>query len=319
VLFAVVLWLTGDLALAREGCAKASQLALALDTQAALVQFEVAIEQYFRALPEEPPMVEVGRCLIELGAAALDAGQSNVAALAFRRALVLYPALTLDASRYNPTTAKLFAKTRASFENSRVGALTLAGEPKGAAVLIDGERAGKLPLSLELRAGEHWILVQAPGHLPFQARVTIKDGEPARQDVFLRPREEQAASAPVAVAPREIVIAATQPVAEETASARPQTMKVHPVLAILPFGAAQFVERRPLAAALFLVSEVLLLGANIGTYVAASRLRSPDGTYDQPVTAEALKWVANAALIGLIAEMVGGAIDGLLHRERPAP
>src|SRR5262249_20726111 len=100
------------------------------------------------------------------------------------------------------------------------------------------------------------------------------------------------------------------PVLVTTATQAP----LNPAVALLPLGIGQFAEHRPLAGGLFLTSELLLLGANIGAYVVAQRFVTPQGTYHQAPTVNALKWVVDISLALLVADIIGGAVDGLVHR-----
>jgi PEGA domain len=90
--------------------------------------------------------------------------------------------------------------------------------------------------------------------------------------------------------------------------------RVHPALAAIPFGGGQFAAKRYGAGAAFLVTEAALLATNIGCYFAAKGLRQPDGTYNDPTRATALGIVANVALGLLLAELIGGLVEGEARR-----
>ena len=66
------------------------------------------------------------------------------------------------------------------------GKLHVAGAPTGAAVLVDGNRVGALPLvDFEVDVGDHVIEVNAPGHHPAKQIVAIGLGSRAQIDVAL--------------------------------------------------------------------------------------------------------------------------------------
>jgi hypothetical protein len=90
---------------------------------------------------------------------------------------------------------------------------------------------------------------------------------------------------------------------------------VHPAVAWLPMGIPQYLEGRPVAATLLLVSQALLLATNITSYALVARDRAADGYYNHPAQSEALRWVNNWAFGLLLADVAAGAIDGVVHRD----
>ncbi len=82
----------------------------------------------------------------------------------------------------------------------------------------------------------------------------------------------------------------------------------------LPFGVGQFANGHTVKGVLFLTGETLALGANIGTYVAAERLRGADGLYsrvdaDRARTLRIIQYSALGAFVGLA---VWGIVDAAL-------
>jgi hypothetical protein len=108
--------------------------------------------------------------------------------------------------------------------------------------------------------------------------------------------------------------------AEPEAPVEIKTVKsggTHPVLALMPLGIGQFLERRPLVGALFAASQVALLAANLACYFAAQRDRQADGSFVDLARAQGLQVCTNLAVGLLIADVIGGAIEGFLHRSEP--
>jgi hypothetical protein len=373
------------LARARQACQSAFSAALALETQAALKRFEEAVELYFRAMPALQSMDELVTCSLEHGAAAADGRLSAIARDAFRRALIMNPKVQLDPVRYTPTATKLFRTAAAELESARRGSLTIAGEPAGAEVTMDGRVAGRLPMSVaDVVPGEHWLLVRAPGRVSFTTRVTVEERKAGRIDVFLleeaqrsdldrvleilsadrplSPEHSAALSSHAAtegvdalvhVRPKDgrhairvfdartgritersvslggeerdaflrRVLDAQTPASAVTHTLAPKGVSsVHPIVSLLPFGIGQFAERRPVPGALFLASQMALLATNLACVAVIYASRRPDGTHENGATAEALKWTINISFALLIADIIVGAIDGLLHRHvSPAP
>jgi hypothetical protein len=93
---------------------------------------------------------------------------------------------------------------------------------------------------------------------------------------------------------------------------------VHPAVALLPLGIGQFMERRHGWGAFFLTTQIVFLTANILSFWLVQADKVP-GTnpaeFRNPQRSEALKWVSNIGFGLLIADVIAGGIDGLLHRK----
>jgi formylglycine-generating enzyme required for sulfatase activity len=62
--------------------------------------------------------------------------------------------------------------------------------PAGAQVHIDGNQVGQTPLSFDLSAGTHRILIRAERHKPWQSELTVSPGEPVTlKDIRLEPAD----------------------------------------------------------------------------------------------------------------------------------
>ncbi len=67
------------------------------------------------------------------------------------------------------------------------GTVEVVSDPAGAAVTIDGNRAGETPVTdLKLRPGPHKVELVADGHEPWSGSVTIEAGKKARLEASLR-------------------------------------------------------------------------------------------------------------------------------------
>ncbi|TBH20773.1 PEGA domain-containing protein [Thermus thermamylovorans] len=69
----------------------------------------------------------------------------------------------------------------------RQGTLSLASNPAGAEVYLDGALRGRTPLSLSLPEGRYGVELRLPGHEPYRAQVQVRRGETTRLDVRLVP------------------------------------------------------------------------------------------------------------------------------------
>ena len=126
---------------------------------------------------------------------------------------------------------------------------------------------------------------------------------------------------------KELMKSQTSPVSNEPAAARPVAIKARPPqkaqapfgVAFLPFGIAQFAQGRPLAGALFLGSQLLLLGANLGGYFWGQQFRMGDGSYRNGELVAGLQIATNVAFGMLIADVVGGLIESIVYGARARP
>jgi hypothetical protein len=64
---------------------------------------------------------------------------------------------------------------------SHLGTLNVNGDPKGAAVEVNGTTAGTLPCSLHVQAGDVVVRVRAPGYLPITRTVSVEPGTISNQ------------------------------------------------------------------------------------------------------------------------------------------
>lgn len=135
--------------------------------------------------------------------------------------------------------------------------------------------------------------------------------------------EDRVRSLPLGAPPERMApvrAALLEPEKVATSTSAPVTMvspapqRQHPVLALIPFGVAQLLQKRPVAGGLILSSEVLLLGLNVSTAIVIAMDRAPDGSYFNARRDQALQIVNYVSFGVLMAELVVAAIDALLHR-----
>ncbi|NOZ02663.1 MAG: hypothetical protein GXP54_12350 [Deltaproteobacteria bacterium] len=89
-------------------------------------------------------------------------------------------------------------------------------------------------------------------------------------------------------------------------------------VALIPFGAGQFQNGHNMEGALFLTGEALALATNIGSYVAADRLRGADGLYSpsNARVAKRLRIVQYVSLGVLVGLAVWGVVDASLKLKK---
>ncbi|MCC6806031.1 MAG: PEGA domain-containing protein [Deltaproteobacteria bacterium] len=172
--------------------------------------------------------------------------------------------------------------------------------------------------------GHEWLIVVAQHRervafrvvRPATGSVGVLQTAASLEEALLRMRADLAAPAAIAEpAPAPPASVALQP--REPASPR---APVNPFVALLPFGVGQFVERRPVPATLLLVTQLGLLATNLATtiLIAGNRIDATN-TYRNPEATRALQIVNIVSFSALIADMIAGGIDGIVHRTPPEP
>ena len=71
----------------------------------------------------------------------------------------------------------------------RQGKIALSTHPSGAEILINGQRRGTSPLTIELPAGSHELEVKKAGHDPLEATINVQPGEEVPIDLKLSKEE----------------------------------------------------------------------------------------------------------------------------------
>ncbi|MCC6811012.1 MAG: PEGA domain-containing protein [Deltaproteobacteria bacterium] len=105
-----------------------------------------------------------------------------------------------------------------------------------------------------------------------------------------------------------------RPIALKNPSAR---RTVHWAVAMLPAGIGQFAENRIGMGVLFLTTQVLFLTANILGFYLVQMDKVPGTSppeFGNPQRSEAFKWISNIGLGLLLADVILGGVDGILHR-----
>jgi PEGA domain len=308
---------------AREEAKQGQRLALTLANSAAtFAHFEAALDLYSQVANLLPNPQEIAAVALDFGASAVDYRQMTQALAALRLAALFDPDLRVDPMKHHPGVVKTFAAAKEDLARARRSSLLLSGSPSHAEVILDGRPQGALPLSLsQLSVGEHWLIVRATGFVPFASRVTLEENKPQQLQVHLKADAHlgstvaQSERALISSRPSTIPPAKTAP--PPTQSAMPLVHRgIPPALALLPFGIAQFLEHRPVAASLLLSSQLALITLNIASYVIATRQAAPLGGFYQPELVQTLKWTINISFFLIVADVIAGSVDGWLQRNQ---
>jgi PEGA domain len=298
-------------------CKKGARLVFELALPQAVAELERGLAHYAKGVLALDSFKPFAECLLQLGVARYNRGQSAQAFKAFREALGLRAGVKADKDSFSPPVLDVFNRARAEVQAQSTGGVTVVGAPAGGLVHLDGVLVGKLPISLRaIPLGVHWLVVTAPNHEPHWAKIEVGDKQ-GRVDVYLTPTEKNATETPDSRI--DSPPAPSAPVALKAAASAPSVLPsanghVHPALAVLPLGIAQFAEKRPLAGALFLSAEALLLATNIVTGVLFFQDRAPNGQFRHAAQSQALQVVNLSALTALALVIIGGGVDGYLHR-----
>ncbi|MCE9669899.1 PEGA domain-containing protein [Myxococcus stipitatus] len=203
-LLALLLTLTGTEALAANASARAAarrafERGSRLYQQARYAEAAAAFEEAHSRAPNGVSLYNLGQCYEKLG-------ELEKALTSYREYLRLEPKAT-DREGVEQRIADLDAR----FEAMRRPLVTVASEPAGAQVRLDGQDRGRTPWSEPVEVGRHALELSLPDHQPLKRDLDVRAGEPVQLQLALTP------NAPVVVAPPSV------PVIEEEAPVRGRT------------------------------------------------------------------------------------------------
>ncbi len=143
-----------------------------------------------RRVAEEVLDLEGGRELyaevsLRLGLVLFDGGEMAEAGDLFRLARRLDPAREIGTSEFHPDVVKAIETAAAAAAPVHRVAIEVGlegGGGGGAAVEIDGKALGSAPVTVEIDAGQHVLVVRRPGHVPRGQAILVPagDGAPVR-------------------------------------------------------------------------------------------------------------------------------------------
>jgi hypothetical protein len=143
--------------------------------------FDAAIAEFEQAQAISPNV----SLLYNLGQAYAAAGRSADAVSTLERYLS-------QAGEALSPERRRQAETLIRYHAARVGRIALEIEPAGASVVVDGKDRGQAPLAgtLAVAAGQHAVLVSAPGYEPHATSLDVPAQQVAAVKVALRPRAQ---------------------------------------------------------------------------------------------------------------------------------
>lgn len=143
----------------------------------------VAYEQGIAGIKDLGPLVDT---LGQQGVVFSLQGDKKSAQQAFERALALDPAWRLDAGA--PSKAKAaFEATAKAQKTVGQGSLTVYASTGAAEVWVDGVFRGVAPLTVDARAGRHYVRVAKDGYLAWGGAAEVRRGSEATVQSNLRP------------------------------------------------------------------------------------------------------------------------------------
>lgn len=151
----------------------------------ALAEAIVAYEQSVAGLDDVAPLIEA---FMLQGAAFALKGEEENATAAFKRALALDEAATMEGSAFPETAKALFEKARTEVQQMSTGTVTVYSAPAAAEVYIDGRFRGSAPLTVDdLRSGRHVVRILRDGYQPFGETVDVAEKREETVQATLRP------------------------------------------------------------------------------------------------------------------------------------
>ncbi|MFP2923639.1 PEGA domain-containing protein [Pyxidicoccus sp. 3LG] len=180
VLLALLLTLSGTGALAADATARtaarrAFERGTRLYQQARYAEAAASFEEAYGQVPNGVVLYNLGQCYEKLGA--LDKAVS-----AYREYLRLVPR-----AKDREGVQNRIAHLEARLEAARRPLVTVASEPSGARVLLDGQARGQTPWREPVEVGRHELELTLPGHLPQKRGLEVREGEPLQLQLVLTP------------------------------------------------------------------------------------------------------------------------------------
>jgi hypothetical protein len=119
------------------------------------------------------------------------------ALVAFRLVRTLDPTRTsLDKKMYRPLIVQIYERAQPVDQSRGSGTVSIATEPSGATVWLDGKNLGTTPASLPgIEPGEHYLAVSLDGHAPRHEKIRVGADKPVELSLLLSrlPAEDRAA------------------------------------------------------------------------------------------------------------------------------
>lgn len=108
------------------------------------------------------------------------------AAERFATVLSIDGATSIDAGYFPPATVALFEQARRNVGATPRGGISIAVEPRGGLVSLDGKLVEQAPVTLTASEGDHFVCVQRLGWKDWAARLHLGAGRVETQRVFLQ-------------------------------------------------------------------------------------------------------------------------------------
>lgn len=173
--------------------AEGRALAFRLEHGAAIASLESCLERHGPALSRPEGAGAMSALLVELGAAAVGAGERDRARSAFLRLARLPNAVEPDPSVQPPVVMKAWEEARRAVEPTR--AILVEAVPPWTAIYVAGREVSpgeRIPLA----QGPHFASADAAGFLPWSGTLLV-EGDTTRLPVRLLPLERDARAAAV--------------------------------------------------------------------------------------------------------------------------
>ncbi len=169
-------------AAARKGTTALESVELPVAAEA-FAEAVVAYEQAIAGMRDLTPLVDV---LGRQGVVFALQGDKKNAEQAFARALALDPAWRIEGTAPSRARASFEATVKAH-KGAGQGSVTVYATTGAAEVWVDGVFRGIAPITLDARAGRHYVRVAKDGHLAYGGAVEVRRGSEATVQATLRP------------------------------------------------------------------------------------------------------------------------------------
>lgn len=157
-----------------------------LEIDAAIEQFEQALQAYEENIAHVSDFTEISDCLLYIAAAQLLQGSSRQARSTIRQMLIIDPERRPDPDVFPPPVTEAFEQEAGRMDRVREGRLDVTSDPPGADVYVDGIYQGPAPIELPgLKSGRHYVRVRQQGYVEAGQVVEVSRRRPTSVEVSL--------------------------------------------------------------------------------------------------------------------------------------
>lgn len=171
---------------ARTHLARGKELSARLKPRKAIEEFSEALRILRAVFPFLDDLGDLEDAHFQLGMTFQALGKERPAERQYRMVLLLDPDRQLDEATVNPVVVERFGQVRERLLTSMKGSVSLLSKPEGARVFMDGEPAGRTPITIPgVTPGDHYFAMEHEGYKTWFGVVRVEPEAMEKREVFL--------------------------------------------------------------------------------------------------------------------------------------